>query len=398
LGTSTATFDVEWYDPQNGGALATGSVLSISGPGQKNIGSPPFNGDAVALVKLTNVTPPPRPGMTFPGADWQEATPETLGVDSTKMEIAFSYLSQYLDVSSTAVVRNGYLIRKSPSIDSRFGTFSCTKSYTSTVLGLLSDDGRASLDTLAKDYVLAMAPDYPAVTLKHFATMTSGYDAQGTTYDIYDGSTTPFTPTTPLFTPPGSKFAYFDDAMNEFGNVLTQIAQEPIYNLFKRRIADPIGMTDWGWPNLGVVNGYVVYEGSGNQTGINISARQMARLGHLFLNRGNWNGVQLLSASWVDQATSNQVPVSIPHSGIRATLDGRGVYGFSWWVNGIKVDGTRKWPSAPLKTFTAWGIHDNHIWVIPEWNMVITRTGDGVDVSDAVWDGFLSRLSAAVTL
>jgi len=342
-------------------------------------------------------TPASLPPMTFPGLSWQEAAPETLNVDSAKLEIAFSYLSQYLDTSSTAVIRNGYLIRKSSRIDARFGTFSATKSYTSTVLGLLIDDGKASLDTLASTYVPEMATKYSTVTLRHFATMTSGYDAPGNSYDPYDGSYDPFVPGTPLFTPPGSKFTYFDDAMNQFGNVLTQIAREPIYDLFKRRIADPIGMTDWGWPNFGVVNGYVVYEGSGNQTGINISARQMARFGHLFLNRGNWNGIQLLSPEWVDQATSNQVPVTIGHSGIRPTLDGRGVYGFNWWLNGIDVNGNRKWSAAPPKTFSAWGLYENRIIVIPEWNMVITRAGDVGDVSDSVWNGFFSRLNAAVT-
>jgi CubicO group peptidase (beta-lactamase class C family) len=72
--------------------------------------------------------------------------------------------------------------------------------------------------------------------------MTSGYDAVGNTYDDYDGSRDPFTPAAPLFTPPGSKFTYFDDAMNELGYVLTQIAGEPLYNLFMRKIGVPIGI------------------------------------------------------------------------------------------------------------------------------------------------------------
>ncbi len=341
-------------------------------------------------------SPTPSPAMVFPGADWQVASPEQLGVNSSRLEEAFSYLSQYLDVSSTAVIRNGYLIRISPGIDTRFSTFSVTKSFTSTVLGLIVDDGKASLDTLAKDSLPSMAAQYPQVNLRHFTTMTSGYDAVGESYEPPDGSSTPFSPTTPLFSP-GSQYAYFDDAMNQFGHALTRIGQESIHSLFRRRVGDRIGMTNWDWPVLGYVDGYVIDDGSGNQGGINISARQLARLGHLFLNRGNWNGQQILSASWVDQATSNQVPVSIPHSGIRAHLDGRGVYGYNWWVNGIQADGSRIWPSAPLRTFSAWGLNQNRIWVIPEWNMVIVRLGSWGDIPNSVWDGFFARLSPGVS-
>jgi CubicO group peptidase (beta-lactamase class C family) len=130
--------------------------------------------------------------MTFPGASWQQATPETLGVDS-ELEAAFAYLTQHVDTSTTAVVRNGYLIRSSAGIDSRFGIFSVTKSFTSTVLGLVIDDGKASLSTLAKDHVAVMATLYPTVNLAHFATMTSGYDALGAElgYDTWDGGSIP---------------------------------------------------------------------------------------------------------------------------------------------------------------------------------------------------------------
>ena len=54
--------------------------------------------------------------------------------------------------------------------------------------------------------------------------------------------------------------AYWDSAMNQFGNVLTRIAGEPIKDLFKRRIADPIGMnrSKWDWGDFGKVEGIKV--------------------------------------------------------------------------------------------------------------------------------------------
>ncbi|NQT84996.1 beta-lactamase family protein, partial [bacterium] len=226
--------------------------------------------------------------MTFPGKNWEEATPESQGVDSTKLNAAVSYLKSHAGrdgVKELVIIRNGYMIWKGSNIDKVHGVWSLTKSFTSTVLGLLIDDGKATLDTPAKDSLPSMATTYPAVTLRHFTTMTSGYYAVGDeprgSYK-HGPSLTPFTPgTTPLFTPPGSKYAYWDSAMNQFANVLAHIAGEPIEDLFKRKIADPIGMNraKWDWGDFGAVGGIVVNGGSGNSgKHIMISARELARL------------------------------------------------------------------------------------------------------------------------
>jgi CubicO group peptidase (beta-lactamase class C family) len=190
--------------------------------------------------------------------------------------------------------------------------------------------------------------------------------------------------------------------MNQFGNVLARIAGEPIEDLFKRRIADPIGMDrkEWDWGDFGTVDGFTVNGGSGNcNHHVFISARQIARLGHLFLNRGNWDGRQLISARWVDDATKPHVPASVavwPDSG----ADGRGTYGFNWWTNGVKSDGQRKWPGAPLGTYAASGYNNNDMFVIPEWNMVIVRLGlDQAQrrITDATYSSFIEQVGKAIT-
>ncbi len=346
----------------------------------------------------------------FPGADWQESTPEAQGVDSAKLKAAVDYLkanAPYDGVNELVVIRNGYLIWKGTNIDRRHGIWSCTKSFTSTVLGLLIEDGKCTLDTKVKSCLSSMSAIYPDVTLRHFTTMTSGYFAEGDNYTTHGQSGTPFTPSsTPLFTPPGSKYAYWDSAMNQFANTLTRIAGEPIEQFFKRRIADPIGMkaTDWDWGDWGNIDGLVVNGGAGNNgRDIKITARQMARLGHLFLNRGSWNGKQLISSAWVDAAKKPQVPSSMPLGHPQASpIDGPGVYGYNWWVNGIKSDGTRKWPDAPASTFSASGYNNNDMFVIPDWNMLIVRLGldqqgtGGFAITDATYSTFLKMVGQAL--
>ncbi|MBL7185046.1 MAG: serine hydrolase [Phycisphaerae bacterium] len=365
---------------------------------------------AVILVTcgLSGIVTAASETMVFPGEDWQQVKPEAQGLDSAKLEQAVSYLKDNSGsdgVKELVIIRNGYMIWKGPNIDKMHGVWSLTKSFTSTVLGLLIDDGKATLDTLAKDHVRSMAATYSEVTLRHLTTMTSGYYAVGdeTTGSYKHGpSPTPFKPAvTPLFQPPGSRYAYWDSAMNQFANVLAHIADEPIEALLRRRIADPIGMNaaKWNWGDFGKVDGIVVNGGSGNSNKhMFISARELARFGHLFLNRGKWKAKQLISAAWVDAATKARVPASMPLEELSGA-DGRGMYGYNWWANGVKADGKRKWPDAPVGTYSASGYNNNDMFVIGEWNMVIVRLGlDQRDlaITDTIYNTFLKKVGEAI--
>ena len=117
-------------------------------------------------------------GAVFPGAKWQVVEPASQGVNAVKLETAIEYLKAHSGrdgVRRLVIVRNGYVIWQGDQTDRVHGIWSCIKSFTSTCLGLLIDDGKCTLDTLAKDYLPAMTETYPKVTLCHFATMTSGY-------------------------------------------------------------------------------------------------------------------------------------------------------------------------------------------------------------------------------
>jgi len=388
-------YTYEWLDPIDGRPLRCGAEII----GDDGFEFPcPTQGDAVLFLNST----------VFPAHDWSYALPEAQGIDSTRMEAAVDYLRRSAGpdgVDQLLIIRHGVAVWKGPDIDKVHGVWSATKSFTSTVLGLLIEDGKATLDAPAKDYVPSLAAAYPGLTLRHFTTMTSGYramkDEPRGTYR-HGPSSSPFDPcSTPLFAP-GAQYTYWDSAMNEFGNVLTRIAGEPMADLFRRRIADPIGMdpNEWDWGDFGRIDGITVNGGSGNSNNhIFISARQIARLGHLFLNRGNWNGTQLISAMWVDEATKPHVSVSLPiwpDSG----ADGRGTYGFNWWTNGIKADGRQKWPGAPAGTYAASGYNNNDMFVIPEWHMVIVRLGldeAQCKITDAVYSNFIRLIGEAIT-
>jgi CubicO group peptidase (beta-lactamase class C family) len=395
LEAQPGTYRYEWFDPMTGKQVSAGTRTLTDAKTQF---VSPVRGDAVLFLTRA----------VFPAKDWQQASPESQGLDSGRLDAAVDYLRKNAGpdgVNELVIIRNGYLVWKGSDIDKVHGVWSATKSFTSTVLGLLIDDGKATLDTPAKDHVPAMAAAYPGVTLRHFTTMTSGYRAikdEPRGGYRHGPSPAPFDPCdAPLFAP-GSQYAYWDSAMNQFGHVLTRIAGEPLEDLFRRRIAEPLAMdpSHWRWGQFGKIDGLTVNGGSGNSNRhIFISARQIARLGHLFLNRGNWNGQQLISEKWVDEATKTHVPVYMavwPDSG----ADGRGTYGFNWWTNGLKADGKRKWPGAPAGTYAASGHNNNRMFVIPEWNMVIVRLGlDQAQrhITDVVASSFVEQVGQAIT-
>jgi CubicO group peptidase (beta-lactamase class C family) len=90
----------------------------------------------------------------------------------------------------------------------------------------------------------------------------------------------------------------------------------------------------------------------------------------------------VISEASIEAATSVQVSAETPlggpivdRYGKKFPFDGRGVYGFNWWVNGVQPSGERLWPGIPADAFGAIGFNNNRLFVIPEWDMVVVRLG-----------------------
>jgi CubicO group peptidase (beta-lactamase class C family) len=342
----------------------------------------------------------------FPSEQWREASPESQGLDSSKLAAAVAYMDSHFGpdgAEELVIVRGGSLIWKGPDIDAYHNVWSCTKTFISSVLGLLIADGKCGLDDLAVTYLPHLDNRYPIyskITLRHLASMSSGY--KGVLVEV--GREQPWgdpmrylEPAVPLFDA-GTQVQYQDHQVFVLGAILTRLAGEPLQSLFKRRIADPIGLTKWDWGVSGQVDGIDLNNAAGTPSkapGIEITARQMARYGLLYLSRGLWNSQQLLPGSFVDQAGKNQVP------GVGASTFLHGRYGLYWWTNDVMPTGKRPWPAAPPKTYAAHGHGCNFCFVIPEWNMVVVRMGTSpvgtIVEQDTKWNAFFARLADAMT-
>ena len=244
----------------------------------------------------------------FPGDTWQRAKPESQGVDPAKLQAAVDFMDKAYGpdgAKELVIIRNGYLIWEGPQADAYHPIWSCTKTFTGAVLGLLVDDRQCTLDTRAVEREVHLADQYPLysrIKLRHLASMCGGY--KGEVKDVREdqpwGDPMAFlNPQQPLFEA-GTTVQYNDHDVFLLGKILTLLAREPLQDVFQRRIAGPIGMTRWEWGVSGTVDGIPLNNPPGNPGGagaggIKTTARELARFGLLYLNRGNWNGRQLLS-------------------------------------------------------------------------------------------------------
>lgn len=327
--------------------------------------------------------------------------PEAVLVDEEGLQKALEFLrsKSFADgIEEVVILKDGKLIYEGDSTRKAHNIYSCSKAFTSTILGLLIQDGVVQLDEVCANYEPVLLEQYSTVTFRHFATMTSGYSAVGRSRwndENSDWSWTPYDPDVPHFAP-GTHYEYWDEAQMMYGRVLTNILERPLKDFLTERITDPIGLGEWSWgTEQETAKGIPINNGC---TGVKVNAQQLARIGQLYLNVGNWKGQQLLDSTWCKMALQNQVPAEIPvFPGDRASARGSGSYGFNWWVN--SPDGLSRMPDVPLDVAYMSGLNHNVCALIPSWNMVVVRMGDDKNPPEGkyvVWNDFLKLLGEAL--
>lgn len=241
-------------------------------------------------------------------------------------------------------------------------SFSVAKSFVSALVGIAISEGYiGSVEDPVTKYVpelLAKDPHYQSITLRHLLTMSSGirYEEQGRPWS--DDAATYYGPdlravaiSSPIVDKPGQKFHYNNYHPLLLGLVLERATGRPVSQYLENRIWKPLGMEAPGsWSLDSVQSGFEKME-----SGINGLAIDFAKFGRLFLNKGNWNGAQLIPAEWVAESTRlDTLTDPAPH------------YQYFWWVN-TKVSGKHH--------FFAAGKHGQYIYIVPEQNLIFVRFG-----------------------
>ena len=268
------------------------------------------------------------------------------------------------------ILKNGYQITSWGDIKRVDMTFSVTKSYLSTVAGLAVDHNLISTKEKVSTTVWDTTFDgshNQQITWEHLLNQSS--DWSGTLWGGHDWADRP-----PKegsiddwknrdFYTPGTRFEYNDVRVNLLAYSLLQVWRKPLPQVLKEHIMDPIGAsTTWRW--FGYDNSWTDLDGHHVQSvsggghsggGIFINALDHARFGLLFLNKGAWNGKQLISQDWIEKATASS-PAQVN-------------YGYMWWLN--KKGTSRFWEGVPENVFYAAGFGGNFIVIVPDEELVI---------------------------
>lgn len=260
------------------------------------------------------------------------------------------------------IVKNGYLVAEWGDTDQVDMTFSVTKSFLATLVGLALDRGliEALADPVAKyvqDGGYESAHNAP-ITWHMSLRQTSEWE--GTLWDKPDTADRREGRDRELQAP-GTFWEYNDVRVNRVALSALRVWKEPLPEVLDREIMTPIGASrTWRWH--GYRNSKVEVEGQEIESvsggghwggGLWINSRDLARLGYLYLRNGKWRDQQLLSESWVRQATTPS--------------DLNPTYGYMWWVNGEHG----LWPSAPLEAYAARGGGDHIVFVDPTHDLVV---------------------------
>ncbi|KAF0809073.1 beta-lactamase [Alcanivorax sp. S71-1-4] len=316
------------------------------------------------------------PSVPMPASDQPVSFPRAPGPLPATFEhdgrtVSVQEFLQRSDTTGLMVLKDGVIRAEEyfqgASETSRFTSWSIAKTVVATLVAIAHGEGHIrSLDDPAKTYVPALdGKAWGEVTVRNLLRMATGIQFE----ELYDK---PFSDIKLLFYrvfligtpvhdvisdlpaegPQGERFHYISPTTQILAWVLAGAVGEPVSQYAHRALWQPLGMQDDGFWNL---------DNDGTELAfccLNISVRDYAKLGQLYLQQGQWQGRQLLPAGWVHEATRRPEPWLAAGNGYPE----RG-YGYHIWV-----------PKDPDQEYFANGVWGQHVWISEKHNVVIVKT------------------------
>jgi len=304
------------------------------------------------------------PEAEWPTSGWQTSTPESQGMDSSVLKTMLETVqTQNYNIDSITVIRNGYLVLDASLFpyrqDSKHIIHSCTKSIVSILIGIAIDqDFIEGIQTPVLEFfpdrtVSNLDPDKKSLTLENLLTMTSGLECRDSYLYRWSGLNemrgsddwVQFMLNLPMEAAPGTKFEYCNGASFLLSAIITETTGMSSNEFAEINLFNPLGISDLSWP----INPQGINIGWGE---LRMLPQDMAKIGYLYLNGGEWDGEQIVPTTWVEDSTRKY---------ISATLEDG--YGYQWWVDNSGV-------------YLALGYAGQFIFVVPEKELVVVFTSD----------------------
>lgn len=258
---------------------------------------------------------------------WQQASPSAQGLDGELLdELARKLRSEEKSVRSVVVVRNGRLVFEyyreglGPLTlhDMRSGTMCVVSTLVGVALqkGLIRSVDQPIADFLPEALGEDVDPRVKTMTLGHILTMTAGFDPAVKQVGKW-AFPVDFALRRPLVSDPGTTFSFDPGTAHLVARVLVSATRERVSQFAHTQLFRPLGIQRYLWQIDKPGGGELGY------SGLQLTARDMAKLGQLQLQHGTWSGTGLVQAGYAEAATRRQSAGGPPMNW---------GYGYSWWV------------------------------------------------------------------
>ena len=342
---------------------------------------------AASHVSAQGQTSPPCGTPTALDDGWAIASPESAGMDAARLcGIAARLKEIEADAHAVVVVRHGKLVFEQyyTGYDEPWGkddqdyTFDATtthdmrsasKSVVSLLIGIAIDRKLiASADEpvtkFFPDYAALKSPGWDNVTLRHLLTMSSGIQwdenrawtdpANDEPHLFSEADQLRYVLAKPIATPPDARWTYNGGGTDLLGSVVERVSGKKLEDFAREALFEPLGISDWEWKKY--QNDKIASAG-----GLRLRPRDAAKIGQLVLNRGAWNGRQIVAAGWLAKSVE-------PRFQAIGYFSGLFYYGYQWWLGRTLANGK------DVQWVAAQGLGGQRIYIVPELDLVVVTT------------------------
>lgn len=270
-----------------------------------------------------------------------------------------------LGVRGVVVLRGNKTLLSDGDVETPMRIASIRKSLVSALFGIAISEGRVKVETTLAD--LGVDDYTPLTEVERSATIHQLLMARSGIYIPTAAETAAMRAARPErgSHAPGTFWYYNNWDFNVLGEIYQRTTGEGLFTAIEHRLARPLGWRDFD-PLRHAVWSYDRESPRFPAYNLSMSARDMARFGQLFLQRGQWEGKQVVPEAWALESTRSYSVTG--RSGFNSG------YGYMWWV--VSDDPAVDRRGLPAGTFSAAGNGGRYITIIPSVNIVVALQPD----------------------
>jgi len=314
------------------------------------------------------------PSVCLANGGLPRSSPEEQGVSSSALLAFVEALDKVETMNSVMVVRHGHVVAEgwwTPyDAQSPHSLYSLSKSFTSTAVGLAIAEAKLSVDDEVLKFFPDDAPASPSANLKSMRVadllrMSTGHQAEPARKP--DEVWTRAFLAQPVPFKPGTHFLYNPSATYMLSAIVQKATGQTVLEYLRPRLFEPLGIEHPTWeasPQGISAGGY----------GLSVRTEDISSFGQLYLQKGNWQGSQLVPQSWVAAATTRETS-----NGSNPKSDWDQGYGYQFW-------------RCRHGAYRGDGAFGQYCVVMPEQDAVLAITSGVKDmqtVLDVAWDKLL---------